>query len=119
MNFHFHQSGFIAHLVTPIKLRPDDSWAAVQRRHSLLQCGNTIILHLKLVQAILVPVLQYGCQIWAMHSPHVAAASASDARAALFHLYDYYLRNFCRLAPSTPHKLLLTELDLLPLQVFW
>ena len=52
-----------------------------------------------------------------MHSPRVAAANA--ARAALQRLNDYYLRTICRLAPSTPRKLLLTELGLLPLQVFW
>ena len=69
------------------------------------------------VQAILVPVLQYGCQIWGMHSPR--AAVANDARAALQRLYDYYLRTICHLLPSTPRKLLLTELGLLPLQVFW
>ena len=39
---HFHQSGSIAHLVTPVQSRAGGSWAAVQRRHSLLQCGNTI-----------------------------------------------------------------------------
>ena len=59
------------------------SWAAVQRRDSLLQCGN---LHLHLLQAILVHVLQYGCQIWGMHSPRVAAAN--DARVALKPLTD-------------------------------
>ena len=52
-----------------------------------------------------------------MHSPRVAAANA--ARAALQRLDDYYLRTICRLAPSTPRKLLLTELGLLPLQGFW
>ena len=112
-----HQSGSIAHIVTPIRSKDGASWAAVQRRQSLLQCGNTISLHLHLLQAILVPVLQYGCQIWGMHSPRVAAAN--DARAALQRLNDYYLRTICRLAPSTPRKLLLTELGLLPLQVFW
>ena len=95
------------------------SWVAVQRRRSLLQCGNTISLHLHLLQAILVPVLQSGCQIWGMHSPRVRVAAANDARAALQQLNDYYLRTICRLAPSTPCKLLLTELGLLPLQVFW
>ena len=64
LGLHFHQSGSIAHLVTPIKSKAGGSWAAVQRRHSLLQCGNTISLHLRLLQAVLVPVLQYGCQIW-------------------------------------------------------
>ena len=87
LGLHFHQSGSIAHLVTPIKSKAGGSWAAVQRRHSLLQCGNTINLHLHLLQAILVPVLQYGCQIWGMHSPRVAAAD--DARAALQRLNDY------------------------------
>ena len=37
LGLHFHQSGSIAHLVTPIKARAGGSWAAVQRRHSLLQ----------------------------------------------------------------------------------
>ena len=84
---------------------------------SLLQCGNTINPHLHLLQAILVPVLQYGCQIWGMHSPCVAVAN--DARAALPCLHDYYLRTICGLLPSTPRRLILTELGLLPSQVFW
>ena len=48
LGLHFHQSGSIAHLVTPIKARAGGSWAAVQRRHSLMQCGNTVNLHLRL-----------------------------------------------------------------------
>ena len=52
-----------------------------------------------------------------MHSPR--AAGANDARAALQRLYDYYLRTICHLLPSTPRRLLLTKLGLLPLQVFW
>ena len=95
---HFHQSGSIAHFVTRIKARAGGSWAAVQRRHSLLQCGNTVSLHLHLLQAILVPALQYGCQIWGVHSPR--AAVANNARAALQRLYDYYLRTICHLLPS-------------------
>ena len=61
----------------------------------ILQCGNSVNLHLHLLQAILVPALQYGCQIWGMHSPR--AAVANDARAALQHMYDYYLRTICLL----------------------
>ena len=52
-----------------------------------------------------------------MHSPRVAVAN--DARAALQRLHDYYLRTVYSLLPSTPCKLLLTELGLLPLQVLW
>ena len=63
------------------------------------------------------PVVQYGCQIWGMHSPRGAAAS--DARAALQRLNDYYLRTICCLLPSIPCRLLLAEVGLLPLQVFW
>ncbi len=117
LGLHFHESGSVAHLITPIKSRAGSSWAAVQRRHSLLQCGTTVKLHLRLLRAILVPALQYGCQVWGMHSPHVAVAN--HARSQLQRLYDYHLRTICRLAPSTPCKLLLTELGLLPLQVFW
>ena len=117
LGLHFHESGSVAHPITPIKSRAGNSWAAVQRRPSLLQCGTTVKLHLRLVQAILVPALQYGCQVWGMHSPHVAVAN--DACSQLQSLYDYYLRTISRLAPSTPRKLVLTELGLLPLQVFW
>ena len=52
-----------------------------------------------------------------MHSPRTAVAN--DARAALQRLYDYYLKTICRLLPSAPCRLLLTELGLLPLQLFW
>ena len=86
LGLHVHQSGSIAHLVMPIKLKADGSWAAVQQRHSLLQCDNMINLPVHQLQGILVPVLHYGCQIWGMHSPHVAVAN--DARAALQRLYD-------------------------------
>ena len=117
LGLHFHESGALMHLINPIKSKAGGSWAAVQRRHSLLQCGNTVNLQLHLLQAILVPVLQYGCQVWGMHSPRVA--TANRARSDLQCLYDYYLRTICDLLPSTPRKMLLAELGLLPLQVFW
>ena len=63
------------------------------------------------------PVLQYSCQAWGMHSPR--AAAANSARVDLQRLYDCYLRTICGLLPSTPHKILLLELGLLPLQVLW
>ena len=50
-------------------------------------------------------------------SPRVAAANR--ARLDLQRLYDYYLRIICDLLPSTARKMLLAELGLLPLQVFW
>ncbi len=99
LGLHFHQTGAVAHLVTPIKSKAGGSWAAVQRRHSLLQCGKTINLHLHLLQAVLVSVLLYGCQVWGMHSPRVA--TANRARLDLQRLYDYYLRTICGLLPST------------------
>ena len=99
------------------KSKAGGSWAAVQRRHSLLQCGKTVHLQLHLLQAVLVPVLQYGCQKWGMHSLPVVAVNY--ARSDLQRLYDYYLRTICDLLPSTPRKMLLAELGVLPLQVFW
>ena len=117
LGLHFHESGALVHLINPVKSKAGGSWAAVQRRHSLLQCGKTVHLQLHLLQAVLVPVLQYGCQIWGMHSPRVAAVNY--ARSDLQRLYDYYLRTICDLLPSTPRKMLLAELGVLPLQVFW
>ena len=117
LGLHFHESGALVHLINPVKSKAGGSWAAVQRRHSLLQCGKTVHLQLHLLQAVLVPVLQHGCQIWGMHSPRVAAVNY--ARSDLQRLYDYYLKTICDLLPSTPRKMLLAELGLLPLQVFW
>ena len=74
-------------------------------------------MHLHLLQAVLVPVLQYGCQVWGMHSPRVAVAI--HARLDLQRLYDYYLRTICGLLPSTPCRIALAELGLLPWQVLW
>ena len=88
-------------------------YIAMRQCCQLDSLGN---LHLHLLQAILVPALQYGCQIWGMHSPR--AAVANDAYAALQRLYDYYLRTIYRLLLSTPRRLLLTELGLLPLRWF-
>ena len=117
LGLHFHASGDIAHLIQPIRHRAAGSWAAVQRRHSLLQCGNTVNIHLQLLQSILVPALHYGCEVWGMHSP--SASSAQQARLDMQRLYDFYLRTICGLSPSTPRDVMLTELGLLPLQVFW
>ena len=62
LGLHFHSSGGISHLITPLKAKAAGSWAVVQQRHSQLQCGNTINLKLFLLQGILVPPLHYGCE---------------------------------------------------------
>ena len=54
-----------------------------------------------------------------MHNPRVAAANRARLELQRLQLYDHYLRNICDLLPSTPHKMLLAALGLLPLQVFW
>ena len=70
-----------------------------------------------MLQAILVPVLQYGCQVWGMHKLRVAAAK--HARLDVQRLCDYYLRTICDLLPSTPRSVLLAELGLLRVQMLW
>ena len=44
LSLHFHESGAVVHLINPVKSKAGGSWAAVQRRHSLLQCGRTVNL---------------------------------------------------------------------------
>ena len=117
LGLNFHDSGDIAYLIQPVRNKAAGSWAAVQRRHSLLQCGSTVNIHLQLLQSILVPALHYGCEVWGMHSPGVGAVG--QARLALQQVYDFYLRVICGLNPSTPRDMLLKELGLLPLQVYW
>ncbi len=116
LGLHFHTSGDISHLITPLKAKAAGSWAVVQQRHSQLQCGNTVNLKLFLLQGILVPSLHYGCELWGMHTPRGAA---QRARVALQSIYDRYLRHICGVKYATPSAMLLEELGLSPLQVFW
>jgi len=116
LGLHFHTSGDISHLITPLKAKAAGSWAVVQQRHSQLQCGSTVNLKLFLLQGILVPSLHYGCELWGMHTPRGAA---QRARVALQSIYDRYLRHICGVKYATPSAMLLEELGLSPLQVFW
>ena len=45
-------SAAVPDCIQPIMSKAAGSWAAVQRRHSLLQCGSTINIHLQLLQFI-------------------------------------------------------------------
>ena len=115
LGLHFHTSGGISHLIAPLKAKAARSWGVVQQRHSQLQCGHTVHLMLSLLQSILVPALHYGCQIWGMHTP---TGEAKTVRAALQSIYDRFLRRICGVK-HTPSIVLLEELALSPLQVFW
>ena len=116
LGLHFHKSGDIVHPIEPIKHKAAGSWTAVQRRRFLLQCGSTGNVRLQLLQSILGPALHSGC-VWGMHSPD--AGSAKGARLDSQKVYDFYLRVVCGLSSSTPRSMLLTEMGVLPLQVFW
>ena len=117
LGLHFHSSGNISHLIRPLKAKATGSWAVVQRRHSQLQCGNTVNIKLRLLQSILVPTMHYGCELWGMHSPHSAAAN--KARSDLEQVYARFLRHVCGVRFNTPSSMLLTELGLSALKVFW
>ena len=104
-------------LIAPLKAKMTSSWAAVQRKHAQLRCGDTVGLKLRLLQTILVRTVHYGCEVWGMHSTHVAAANA--ARSELQRLYEFYLRRVCGLPRSVPGLCLLYELGLQPLKVYW
>ena len=80
LGLHFHTSGGISHLITPMKAKAARSWGVVQQRYSQLQFGNTVNLMPSLLQSILVPALHYCCEIWGMHTP---SGEAKEARAAL------------------------------------
>ena len=99
LGLHFHASGNISHLIRPLKAKALGAWSVVQRRHSQLQCGNTVHLKLQLLQSILVPSLHYGCELWGMHSPHTAMVNKT--RASLEQVYAKFLRRICA-GSSTP-----------------
>lgn len=107
----FHQSGATSHVIQPIQAKAGGSWATP------FLTAVWQDLHLQLLHTVLVPVMQYGCEIWGMQSPRVAAAN--DARLALQCLYDSCIGIICDLRPSTPRRMMLAEWGLLPSQVFW
>ena len=117
LGLHFHASGDISYLINPLRAKAAGSWAVVQRMHSQLQCGNTVNLKLQLLQSILIPSIHYGCELWGMHSPN--AALANKSRTDLQRIYTRRLRHICGVKFATPSAMLLAELGLLPLQVFW
>jgi len=117
LGLRFHSSGNISHLISPMKAKAAGSWAVVQRRHSQLQCGATVNLKLQLLQSILVPSIHYGCELWGMHSPGVPLAN--KARIGLEQMYAQFLRCICAVRSNTPSAMLLTELGLSSLKVFW
>ena len=101
---------------TNLKAKAAGSWAVVQQRHSQLQCGNTVNLKFFLLQGILVPSLHFGCALWGMHSPN---GTAQKAQTAVQSICDRYLRHICRVKYATLSAMLLGELWLSFLQVFW
>ena len=69
----------------------------------LCNSGKTNNLHLHCLQAVLVPVSQYGCQVCGMHGPPVAAAK--HACLDLQRVYAYDLGTICGLLPATPCRI--------------
>jgi len=114
LGLHFHSSGGISHLITPLKAKAASSWAVVQQRHSQLQCGNTVNLKQFLLQGSLTPSLHYGYELWGMQTPR---GEAQKARVALQSIYDRYLRHICGVKYATPSAMFLEELGFSPLHM--
>ena len=55
-------------------------------------------------------------RLWGMHS---SCGASNRARTALKSIYDRYLRHICGVKYTTPSAMLLEELGLSPLQIFW
>ena len=117
LGLHFHQSGHISHLVTPIIDKVKAAWAIVQQKHAHLQCGDTVSLMFRLLQSILIPTFHHGCEICGMHSH--TDSRVKGARHQLESLYLKYMNILRGVPQSTPHDVVLTELNLSRLRYFW
>ncbi len=113
----FHQSGHIAHLITPKLNKPAASWAIVQQKHAQLQCSDTICLKFRLFQSILASAFHYGCPVWGMHSPTDSAAN--NSRKELEQKYVLHLQRLCGVPSTTSHAVILAELNMRSLKHFW
>ena len=105
LGLHFHKSGDVVHLIEPIKHKAAGSWAAVQRRHSLLQCGSTVNIHLQLLQSI------YWCLLYTMVARFGACTVQMQAEPnglvwTCRRFVLFYLRVVCGLSSSTPRSML-------------
>ena len=77
--------------------------ALLDIRHPALQC--------KLFDALVLPILSYGCEVWGVDSKCGAAAEA---------LHRDFLRRLLGVRKSTANHMVLAELGCFPLQVhFW
>jgi len=113
----FHQSGHVAHLITPKLNKAAASWAIVQQKHAQLQCSDTVCLKFRLFQSILAPAFHYGCPVWGMHSPTDSAAN--NVRKQLEQKYMLYLKRLCGVPSTTSHAVILAELNMCSLKHFW
>jgi len=81
LGLHYHASGGMFHVITPLKAKAAGSWDVVQQRHCQLQCGKTVNLELLLLPSILVPSLHFSSHKWPIvvgrfaESQHVARAN--------------------------------------------
>ena len=84
---------------------------------SQLQCGDTVNLKFQPLQSALVPSVHCTCELWGVQSPK--AAKANKTRAESEQLNVKFLKSVCGLGSNTPSAMLLTELGMSCLAVFW
>jgi len=82
----------------------EGAWGALRAKYNNLGIAKSIALQLDLYKAFIVPLLTYGCEVWAFHP------TAQSGRDALRKLYMKHLAHICGTTRTVSHHAILAEL---------
>ena len=106
-----HQSGTLTHAVEGLRRAGQRAVFALHSRCAELGITD-VRLRCRLYDAVVRPVLSYGCEVW-------APLCAKAPLRALERIHLGFLRRVLGVPRATPDKFLYAETGRLPHQVFW
>jgi len=95
--------GFMAGLETR-ECKAQQAWGALKAKYNNLDIAKSVSLQVHLYNAFIIPLLTYGCEVWAFHP------AAQPSRDALRKLYMQHLAHICGTTSKTSHQAILCEL---------
>lgn len=84
--------------------KAQQAWGALQAKYNDLGIAKSVALQVELYKAYIVPLLTYGCEVWAYHP------AAQPSRDALRKVYMQHLARMCGTTYKAPHEAILAEL---------
>jgi exonuclease III len=95
--------GFMGGLDTR-ESRAQQAWGVLKAKYNELGIAKSVGLQVDLYKAYIIPLITYGCEVWAFHP------AAQPSRDALCKVYMQHLACICGTTPKAPHPAILAEL---------